>query len=296
LSNRRSRMKSSADLQAVVTGANSGVGRSAAELLAADGASVVMVCRSEERGRAALETVRKKISDSRVRLEVADLSSLSSVRELASRLRDRAGPIDVLVNNAGVYRARREMTEDGFEMTMAVNHLGHFVLTHQLLEQLAEAGGRVISVSSDGHRSGDLRRAPLEDILTGRIRFKGLQAYADSKLANVLFAFELSRRMSHAGLTAAALHPGVLSTRIWNQNRDPLSLMMRLFTPFMKRSSTGGKAVCRVAMDLVASDVDGRYFHVEEESKAADQAYDQELAEELWNESVRLTGVTVAAA
>ncbi len=286
-------MKGASDLRAVLTGANSGVGRSAAELLAAAGASVVMVCRSEERGRAALEAVRKKTSDSRVRLEVADLSSLSSVRELASRLRDQAGPIDVLVNNAGVYRARREMTEDGFEMTMAVNHLGHFLLTHLLLEQLAEAGGRVISVSSDGHRSGDLKRAPLEEILTGRIPFKGLQAYADSKLANVLFAFELSRRLGHRGIKAAALHPGVLSTRIWNQNLDPLSLMMRLFKPFMKRPSTGGKAVCRLALDSAAADVDGRYFHVEEESKAADQAYDQELAEELWNESARLTGMRV---
>ena len=277
---------------AVVTGANSGVGRSAAELLAAAGASVVMVCRSEERGRAALETVRMRSSNSRVRLEVADLSSLDSVRDLGSRLRDRVGPIDVLVNNAGIYQARREVSEDGFEMTMAVNHLGHFVLTHLLLEPLAEAGGRVINVSSDGHRSGDLKRAPLEDILTGRIRFKGLQAYADSKLANVLFAFELSRRMGHAGLSAAALHPGVLATRIWNQNLNPLSLMMRLFKPFMKRPSTGGHAVCRLAVEHPADEIDGKYFHVETKSRAADQAYDLELAEKLWIESARLTGVT----
>jgi NAD(P)-dependent dehydrogenase (short-subunit alcohol dehydrogenase family) len=289
-------VKGAGDSLAVVTGSNSGVGRSAAEFLTAAGASVVMVCRSEQRGRAALEAVRKQSPDARVRLEVADLSSLSSVRDLASRLRDRAGPIDVLVNNAGVYRARREISEDGFEMTMAVNHLGHFVLTHLLLEQLAQAGGLVISVSSDGHRSGDLKRAPVEDILTGRIPFKGLQAYADSKLANVLFAFELSRRKGQAGLTAAALHPGVLATRIWNQNLNPLSLMMRAFKPFMKRPSTGGKAVCRLAFGSEAADVDGRYFHVEEESKAADQAYDQELAEKLLNESARLTGMTVATA
>ncbi len=288
-------MKDTADLRAVVTGANSGVGRSAAELLAAAGASVVMVCRSEQRGRAALEEVSKQSPDPRVRLEVADLSSLGSLRELASRLAG-LGSVDVLVNNAGVYRARREMTEDGFEMTMGVNHLGHFALTHLLMEQLTEAGGRVISVSSDGHRSGDLKRAPLDDILTGRIPFKGLQAYADSKLANVLFAFELSRRMGRAGLTAAALHPGVLATRIWNQNLNPLSLMMRVFKPFMKRPSTGGKAVCRLAFGSEAADVDGRYFHVEEESKAVDQAYDQELAEKLWNESARLTGMTVMAA
>lgn len=289
-------MKDSTDYRAVVTGANSGVGRSATELLASAGASVVMVCRSEERGRAALEAVRRKSSDSRVRLEVANLSSLSSVGELASRLRDRAGPIDALVNNAGAYRARREVSEDGFEMTMAVNHLGHFALTHLLLQPLADAGGRVISVSSDGHRSGDLKRAPLEDILMGRLPFSGLKAYADSKLANVLFAFELSRRMGQAGISAAALHPGVLSTRIWNQNLDPLSLMMRTFKPFMKRPSTGGKAVCRLALERPADEIDGRYFHVEKESRAADQAYDLTLAEELWTTSARLTGLTATVA
>ena len=116
-------------------------------------------------------------------------------------------------------------------MTMAANHLGHFLLTHLLSERLARAGGRVINVSSDGHRGGELKRAPLEEIMTGRVSFNGLKAYADSKLANVLFAFELSRRMSSAGLAATAVHPGVLSTRIWNQNRDPLSLLMRMMTP-----------------------------------------------------------------
>ncbi|MEJ2371031.1 MAG: SDR family NAD(P)-dependent oxidoreductase [Gemmatimonadales bacterium] len=289
-------MRDPAGLRVVVTGANSGVGRSTAELLAAAGASVVMVCRTEERGRAALEAVRRRSSVSNVQLELADLSSLRSVRDLAARLRDRVGPIDVLVNNAGVYRARRQVSEDGFEMTMAVNHLGHFLLTNLLVQQFVEAGGLVISVSSDGHRGGDLKRASVEDILRGRVPFSGFKAYADSKLANVLFAFELSRRTGHAGLAAAALHPGVLSTRIWHQNLDPLSLMMRAFKPLMNRPSTGGKAVCRLVVDCAAADVDGRYFHVEKESKAADQAYDRELAQELWDESARLTGMAAVAA
>jgi NAD(P)-dependent dehydrogenase (short-subunit alcohol dehydrogenase family) len=280
-------MKDPSGMRVVVTGANSGVGRSTAELLAAAGASLVMVCRTEERGRAALEAVRRRSSVSNVQLELADLSSLSSVRDLAARLRDRVGPIDVLVNNAGVYRARREVSEDGFEMTMAVNHLGHFLLTNLLVQQFVEAGGLVISVSSDGHRGGDLKRASVEDILRGRVPFSGF---------NVLFAFELSRRTGHAGLAAAALHPGVLSTRIWHQNLDPLSLMMRAFKPLMNRPSTGGKAVCRLVVDCAAADVDGRYFHVEKESKAADQAYDRELAQELWDESARLTGMAAVAA
>jgi NAD(P)-dependent dehydrogenase (short-subunit alcohol dehydrogenase family) len=221
-------------------------------------------------------------------------ASGAAARRMASRSLDPARRIDVLVNNAGVYRARREITDEGFEMTMAANHLGHFLLTHLLSKRLTRAGGRVINVSSDGHRGGDLKRAPLEAIMTGRVSFNGLKAYADSKLANVLFAFELSRRMSSAGLAAAAVHPGVLSTRIWNQNRDPLSLLMRIFKPLMKRPSTGGRAVYRLAVDVAATDMDGRYFHVEEESRAAEQAYDEELAEELWNVSARLTGATTA--
>ena len=288
-------MKPPAESLVVVTGANSGVGRSAAELLARAGASVVMVCRNEERGRAALEEVQRMSSEGRVRLEVADLSSLSAVRELAERLAG-LGPVDVLVNNAGVYRAGLEVSEDGLEMTMAVNHIGHFALTRLLLPQLEEAGGRVINVSSNGHRSGDLKRAPLEDILTGRGSYNGLQAYADSKLANVLFAFELSRRVASAGVASTALHPGVLSTRIWNQNRNPLSLLMSLFKPFMGSPSIGGKAVYRLAVDAAVAEVDGRYFHVEKESRAADQAYDTALAGELWTISARLTAASTAAA
>jgi NAD(P)-dependent dehydrogenase (short-subunit alcohol dehydrogenase family) len=288
-------MTDGAGRQVVVTGANSGVGRAATELIAGSGAAVVMVCRDEARGRKALAAIRKGSSNPDVRLELADLASLSSVRDLASRLVGRTGWIDVLVNNAGAYRARREISEDGFEMTMAVNHLGHFALTTLLTGTLIGGIGRVINVSSDGHRSGDLRRASLEEIFRGLPRYRGLQAYADSKLANVLFTFELSRRLGHTGLAAAALHPGVLGTRIWNQNRDPLSLLMRGFKPFMGRPSVGGRAVCHLAIQASAEEIDGKYFHVENERRAADQAYDADLASELWVESTRLAAVAGSA-
>lgn len=279
--------------QVVVTGANSGVGRAATQLMSGSGAAVVLVCRDGARGRAALAAIRKATSNPNLRLELADLASLASVRDLVSRLVGRLPRIDALVNNAGVYRARREVSHDGFEMTMAVNHLGHFALTTWLAETLAGGIGRVINVTSDGHRSGDLKRAPLEQIFRGPERYRGLQAYADSKLANVLFTFELSRRLGGRGLSAATLHPGVLATRIWNQNRNPLSLLMRAFKPFMGRPAIGGQAVCFLALEAPAEEIDGRYFHVQSERRAANQAYDTDLAAALWTESARLTGGAV---
>ena len=170
---------------------------------------------------------------------------------------------------------------------MATNHVGHFRLTLRLLDRLKAGEGRVVNVSSDGHRRGNLRRAPLERILRGEVRYRSFQAYCDSKLANVLFTHELVRRYGDDGITSNALHPGTLSTRIWNQNRNPASLLMRLFKPFMGEPEVGGRAVFRLAADPDLVDVTGRYFNVEEETRAAPQAYDEELARELWELSAR---------
>ena len=276
----------------VVTGANSGVGKSASRLLAASGATVVMLCRDRQRGAAAQAEIQQHADGSTVHLHLADLASLDAARSAGEALRAQFQRIDVLVNNAGAFRARREITVDGFEMTFAVNHLAHFLLTYTLLEPLKAAAGRVINVSSEAHRSGKLRRRPLEEIIRGAGRYNGWTAYQDSKLANVLFTFELARRLGESGgVTTNALHPGVLATRIWNQNADPVSLLMRLFKPLMGRPSRGGKAVARLAADPELEGVTGKYYKVLVESPAADAAHDIELARELWELSAELTGV-----
>jgi NAD(P)-dependent dehydrogenase (short-subunit alcohol dehydrogenase family) len=280
------------DTTCVVTGANSGVGKAASRLLAVGGANVVMVCRDRRRGEAAQAEIRRRASGSDVLLYIADLSSLAAVRTVAEKLRSQFDRIDVLVNNAGVYRARREITDEGFERTLAVNHLAHFLLTHLLLEPLKAAAGRVINVSSEAHRSGDLTSKPLEQIIRGEGRYRGLQAYSDSKLANVLFTFELARRLENgAGVTTNALHPGVLATRIWNQNADPASLFMRVFKPFLGRPARGGEAVVRLATDPELEGVTGRYFKQHVELPASDAALDGDLAARLWDLSGELTGV-----
>ena len=179
----------------VVTGANSGVGKSAATLLAERGATVHMICRNRRKGEAALAEIQRKANRSAVSLYIADLSSPAAVRAVAKELSE-LDRIDLLVNNAGVYRARREVSEDGFEMTMSVNHLAHYLPTHVLLDRIAAANGQVINVSSESHRNGDLKRSPLESILRGEGRYSGLKAYSDSKLANVLGTPACSLRAS----------------------------------------------------------------------------------------------------
>lgn len=298
---------------AVVTGANSGVGRSATGLLLEAGARVTMVCRSRERGERALAELRASAAGglrgarnragvdevpdltsgdsagARVELELADLSRQDDVRALAGRLTARLPEIDILVNNAGVTRPRCVHSPEGFELTFATNHLGHFLLTRLLRERLEAGRGRIVNVSSRGHRSGDLRRAGLEDIARGRAWEGALQAYADSKLANVLFTFEAALRWDSRGITANAVHPGVLATEIWRKTSLAARLLVLPFTWFMASPEVGGKAVLNLVEDPSRDDVTGRYFHVQREKTPSPQARNEALARELWERSVEWT-------
>lgn len=274
----------------VVTGASSGVGKAAALRLAERGANVIIVCKNRARGETARDEILARTGNRNVDLKLADFVKLDEVRGLAEELKTEFTTIDVLINNAGVYRARREITVDGFETTMAVNHLAHFLLTNVLIDRIAGAAGRIVNVSSEGHRSGKLTRAPLETIIRGDVRYRGFQAYGDSKLANILFTFELARRFG-PGVTANALHPGVLATRIWNQNNNVASLVMRLFKPFMGRARIGGEAAVRLALDSELEGVSGKYFDGQREAQATRAAYDRDVALTLWRVSSELVGL-----
>ena len=268
----------------MITGASTGVGRAAAIIAVQDGANVVMVSTDPNRAERALRSARA-FGPGDASLELADLASLAAVRDLAERLRSRLTHIDVLVNNAGILSARRAITGDEFERTMATNYLGPFLLTNLLKEPLAAARGRIVNVSSDGHRSGDLTRAPLEDILRGRAWGGMVRAYGDSKLAQILFTFEWMRRMP--GVIANVLHPGTLRTRVWNRNWHPLSLFMQPFKLFMEKPERGAEAVMRLTHPGIA-DQGGEYFDKRRSARAADQAYDERLAAELWDMSEKL--------
>ena len=268
-----------------MTGANSGVGRSVTELLLAAGAGVTLVCRNRGRGERALAEIRSDYPSAAATLEIADLASMDTVRALAARLAGRHDSVDILVNNAGVWRNRPEQTPDGFERTFATNHLGHFLLSNLLLAPLS-GGGHIVNVSSEAHRSGDLRRSDLGDIARGTAWRGAFPAYADSKLANVLFTTEAARRWRRHGVTVNALHPGVLATGIWNQNSGILAAVLRLFAVFTRSPQVGGNAVLYVLEMARRNEATGRYFRITHESTPQSQAGDEALAHELWERSL----------
>lgn len=268
---------------AVVTGANSGVGFHTTRHLVEYGWKVVMVCRSEERGSEALASVREAYPDAEVELLLHDLASLDDVVALSEELRGLPR-LDALVNNAGLYSAPLERTVDGFEITMGVNHVAHMLLTLRLEDRLRRPGARVVNVASEGHRSGRLRRAPIDDILRGRQpKYGGVQAYSDSKLANVLFTQEIVRRWGADGTVAFALHPGVLSSRIWDRTRGFVRVLSFLIRPFMEDPEVGGRATAACVTDEgLAEDDNGAYLKKFDIVEPAPDARDAELADELW--------------
>src|SRR5215204_5343861 len=201
----------------LITGATSGIGKATAMGLANMGASVVMVGRDRGRDEAALAEIKEGSANASVDLMLTDLSSQEDIRRLADEFKDAYPRLDVLVNNAGVIRSKRVTSADGIEMTFAVNHLAYFLLTNLLLDLLkASAPARVVNVASDAHRWAP-RRIDLED-LQGRRRYGGFRAYARSKLANLLFTYELARWHADSGVTANALHPGFVATNIFAAN------------------------------------------------------------------------------
>jgi NAD(P)-dependent dehydrogenase (short-subunit alcohol dehydrogenase family) len=285
---------------AVVTGANSGVGYHTTRILADAGWRVVMVCRTEERGREARDRILEEASGSvdatRLLVESCELSSQAAVRDLAGRLESRfdglgvAGP-DALVNNAGLYRADRVVTGDGFELTMAVNHLSHFLLTLLLGEKLRRDGVRIVNVSSAGHRGGKLHDRPIMATLRGENSYNGWAAYADSKQANVLFTRELDRRWSTDGVRSYAVHPGVLSTSIWDRNRTFGMVIAKLLKPFMGSPTQGGEAEARLVTDPDVADYSGSYYKKLAWEKPAPTAQSESLAGELWDTSLQAVGL-----
>jgi NAD(P)-dependent dehydrogenase (short-subunit alcohol dehydrogenase family) len=271
----------------VVTGANAGIGRATALALARMGARVGMVCRSRERGEAARDEVVRETGGA-AELFVADLAAQAEVRRVAGEIRERYGRLDVLVNNAAVYTRRRTLSPDGIELQFAVNHLAPFLLTHLLRDVLVRsAPARVVTVSSEAHRGGRMAW----DDLQGERSYRGLRAYANAKLANLLFTRELARRLEGTGVTANAAHPGVVGTSLLFGGWAPL----RLLKPFLRTPEQGASTVIYLASSPEVEGVSGRYFRDEREIRPAAAALDDEAARRLWRVSAELTGVDASS-
>lgn len=273
----------------LVTGATSGVGRATAWRLASEGVSVLIHARSEEKGRPVLEEIRRETGSGRLALVTADFAHLDQVRALAGRIAELAPKLDVLVNNAGLVQERKVLTEDGFELTLQVNHLAPFLLTLLLREPLRRASGRVITVSSGAHRGGTLDEENVGARLRGGGSYRAMRAYADSKLANVLFTRELARREGASGVTAFALHPGVLATGIWDRNDGLLYRVVRLFTRFMGDPERAADAVAHLALDPEPGP-SGGYFDRAEPAEPRLPRDPDRVARALWAESLAAVG------
>jgi retinol dehydrogenase 14 len=272
----------------IVTGATSGIGQETAVALARAGANVAIVCRTRDRGEPALAQIRQR-SGGAVALFVADFGSQRAVRALAARLAAALPRIDVLVNNAGLIVGQRVLTEDGLETTFAVNHIGYFLLTRLLEPKLvASAPARVVNVSSRAHRSGTIRF----DDLTGARRYDGWKAYAQSKLANVMFTYELARRLAGSGVTVNCLHPGVVATNFGDAGPRRIRLGVGIARPFMKSSARGAETSIYLASSPEVEGVSGKYFVNRRAARSSDESYDQAIAVRLWKVSEELTAAS----
>jgi NAD(P)-dependent dehydrogenase (short-subunit alcohol dehydrogenase family) len=280
----------------IVTGANSGLGLVAARELARRGATVVIACRNQAKGAAALDQVRAAAPGTDAELAALDLGNLASVREFATA---RQGPLDLLLNNAGVMAPPRSETADGFELQLGTNHLGHFALTGLLLDALkAGDAPRVVTISSNGHRMGKIAF----DDLQGERRYRRWSAYGQSKLANLLFMRELDRRARAAGLalTSVAAHPGYTATNLQFAAPPLLDrIVMRVLNVIVAQRADKGTLCPLYAATVpglpggsyVGPDGPGQWRGDPQLVGMSGRAQDPETARRLWEVSESLTGV-----
>src|SRR5919106_2903941 len=272
----------------LITGATSGIGKATAMGLANMGASVVMVGRDQGKGEAVMAAIKQKSNNASVDLMLADLSSQEEIRRLAGGFKEAHPRLDVLINDAGLFRSKRITTADGLEMTFAVNHLAYFLLTRLLLNVLkACSPSRIVNVSSWDHSNGTIDF----DDLQGEKGYKAARAYSQSKLANVLFTYELARKLEGSGVTANCLHPGVVGTNLGSGVSGVFGFMVRALRPLMKSPEKGAETSIYLASSPEVEGLSGRYFVKKAEARSSHVSYDERLARRLWEVSADLTNL-----
>jgi NAD(P)-dependent dehydrogenase (short-subunit alcohol dehydrogenase family) len=272
----------------VITGATSGIGRAAAEALAAMGARIVMIARDKQRGEAMLTKLRDRFPRAEHSIHYADLLRLCEVKQIAADIAAAEPRVDVLLNNAGAMFARREITPDGFERTFALNHVAPFVLTHGLRERLfAAAPARVINTAGALHH---LARLHLEDLRLEH-RYDAFYAYAHAKLCCVLFTRELARRWASQQVTANCLHPGEVATSFGTRAGGLIPYAFAIIHLFGSSPEKGAGRIVRLASAREYAGMTGCYFYKEQLARPNPQAEDDENAAQLWQATARLVGV-----
>ncbi|MEM8487131.1 MAG: SDR family oxidoreductase [Bacteroidota bacterium] len=272
----------------IVTGANSGIGLETARSLATRGATVVLACRNKQKGEAALASLRSATNNNALHLMLVDLADMDSIRKMAAAFKQRFQQLDLLVNNAGAFMPARQTSVDGYELTFATNHLAYFLLTHLLLDLLiATPESRVVNVSSDAHRGGAVHF----DDLQLKKGYGGYKAYAQSKLANILFSNELARRLDTANPTVNSLHPGVVATNFGSGKSGFFSFFFRIFSPFFLSPKAGAQTSIYLATSPEVMGVTGKYFDRSKPRTPSAAARDADAAKRLYEITAQLTGV-----
>ncbi|KAK5647718.1 hypothetical protein RI129_002610 [Pyrocoelia pectoralis] len=276
----------------IITGANTGIGKETALELAKREAKVYLACRDMKRCEAAREKIVLESKNKYVYCRKCDLASLSSIREFVNRFNKEEKQLDILINNAGVMSTPKDSkTKDGFEMQLGVNHLGHFLLTNLLLDKLkVPACSRIVNLSSVAHERGVINKSDLNSDK----EYDAKAAYAQSKLANILFTKELSNRLKDTNIVVNAVHPGLVDTELFRNMSFYKSwlatiLIKPFLWPFIKSSSQGAQTVIYTAIDPSLSNTSGKYYKDYQETKVSDAANDDKTAKWLWTVSEKWT-------
>ncbi|CAJ1049010.1 retinol dehydrogenase 11 [Xyrichtys novacula] len=276
----------------LITGANTGIGKETALDMAQRGARVILACRDMTRARIAADEIRQRTGNGNVVVRKLDLASLQSVRDLAKEIRENESRLDILINNAGIMMCPKWKTEDGFEMQLGVNHLGHFLLTNCLLDLLKKSTpSRIVIVSSLAHEKG---RIHFDDINLDK-EYKREVSYRQSKLANMLFCRELATRLQGTGVTVYSLHPGVIRTELGRHLIPTLSLWKRVlampFVMLIKSPWEGAQTTIHCAVDESLAYESGLYYSDCATKTPAPQALDAAAAKRLWDLSASMVGL-----
>jgi NAD(P)-dependent dehydrogenase (short-subunit alcohol dehydrogenase family) len=266
----------------LVTGVTSGLGEATARGLAARGAHVILACRDVKRGLVVADSIKMTTGNRNIDILQVDLASLASIRRAVKEFKERYDKLHVLVNCAGINLSERILTEDGFESMLAVNHLAPFLLTHLLLDLLKNsAPSRIINYSSSVQKELDF-----DDLMSNK-NF-GLNMYGRTKMANVLFTYELSHRLEGSGVTVNCLHPGVVRTRLGRDMTGMFKLVIRLILPFLLSAAKGAETAVYLASSAEVEGVTGKYFTKKKAVASSKASYDDAAMHKLWEVSTKL--------
>lgn len=270
---------------AIITGATSGIGRVTALAIAREGARLVLPVRNIEKGKALKDEIEKETGNASVEIMHCNLASLDSVRQFAEDFRKKFDSLHLLVNNAGLWEAKRKESDDGIEMNFAVNHLAPFLMTNLLLDIIKKsAPARIISVASTAHKYGKMRFNDLE----GKKSWGSMQSYAQSKLANILFTRRLAKELDGSGVTANCLHPGVVNTQLFSKLPG---FIQKVSSFFMITPEKGAQTSIYLATSPDVENITGEYFDKRKIAKTTAHARDMQVADTLWEVSKEYCGM-----